>query len=326
MRRRRQPNLAKITVSAGFAALAVVVLAKCCYDRVAAPAAGNTKSSLGGVPSLAKGYCGATTQRHILGRTSIRPSYVKDYHRSNPIRSAGIPVFAGGAFASPPTLKYFDARGAAEVIRYLFAASGTKYEDYRYPFKMEGTFGQPGFKVTKEEFDADKASFKLPFQKVPVIEVEGHIYAQSKAIERYVAKQVGLFGKNDMEGLKIDMVCEQIRDIRDAWTKAKGYKMQPDMTDESVASTVNTFFDTDLPNHMDMLQRLVSDEGYFVGGSLSLADIQFYNFLNSGFGPAFAEKVTPLLEKYPKLAAIKTKVASEPGIKEWEANRPQTAF
>ena len=36
------------------------------------------------------------------------------------------------------TLRYFDARGAAEVIRTLFAAAELDYEDYRYTFSMDG--------------------------------------------------------------------------------------------------------------------------------------------------------------------------------------------
>ena len=36
------------------------------------------------------------------------------------------------------TLRYFDARGAAEVIRTIFAAANVDYDDYRYTFSMDG--------------------------------------------------------------------------------------------------------------------------------------------------------------------------------------------
>ena len=36
--------------------------------------------------------------------------------------------------------------------------------------------------------------------RVPLLEVDGTKIGQSKAIERYIAKAVGLFGSNDIEG------------------------------------------------------------------------------------------------------------------------------
>eukprot|EP00667_Euglena_gracilis_P026359 EG_transcript_31635 len=46
------------------------------------------------------------------------------------------------AVAAPTkyTLRYFDARGVVEVVRFLFAIAGVPYEDHRYRF----TFGKPG--------------------------------------------------------------------------------------------------------------------------------------------------------------------------------------
>mmetsp|Transcript_31042 Transcript_31042/g.50440 ORF Transcript_31042/g.50440 Transcript_31042/m.50440 type:complete len:363 (+) Transcript_31042:71-1159(+) len=244
----------------------------------------------------------------------------------SPRSSVIVGLAAGGGFGSPPTLRYFNAKGAAEIIRYLFAISGTDYEDYRYPVQMEGVFGQPGFKAVKKEFDADQASGKMPFGKVPIFETEGITIAQSKAIERYVAKKVGLFGENELEGLRIDMICEQIRDIRDMWSRAKGNKMRPDMENEDIVKTVNLFFDEQLPKQMEMLEKLIDSSGFFVGDKVSLADISFYHFLNATFFGPFDQKISPILEKYPKLATLKSKVANIAEVKTWEETRPKTDF
>ncbi len=48
--------------------------------------------------------------------------------------------------------------------------------------------------------DADKP--KYIYQKIPVLEIDGGKYtiAQSKAIERFLARRFGMFGANDIEG------------------------------------------------------------------------------------------------------------------------------
>lgn len=74
--------------------------------------------------------------------------------------------------------------------------------------------------------DAKKAAgdFALAMDKVPILAVtEGGVttkFGQSKAIERFAAKRFGLFGENDLEGARIDMICEHVRDIKDACARA----------------------------------------------------------------------------------------------------------
>lgn len=50
--------------------------------------------------------------------------------------------------------------------------------------------------------------------QMPVLEVDGERVHQSVAIERYVAKLVGLAGANDWENLQIDSVVETVNDLR----------------------------------------------------------------------------------------------------------------
>jgi len=61
-------------------------------------------------------------------------------------------VLASAATASGLTLKYFDARGAAETTRVLLAIGGIAYTDHRYAIG-------PGFEAP--EFKADKESGAL---------------------------------------------------------------------------------------------------------------------------------------------------------------------
>ena len=69
---------------------------------------------------------------------------------------------------------------------------------------------------------ATAGEFEAALGKVPILYVDGVALPQSKAMERYVAKQVGLMGSTPMEEAQIDAICEHQRDIRDAFGKVDG--------------------------------------------------------------------------------------------------------
>lgn len=54
----------------------------------------------------------------------------------------------------------------------------------------------------------------MPYGQMPVLEIDGKQYAQSVALARYLAKQVGLAGKDDLENLQIDMAVDLFTDFR----------------------------------------------------------------------------------------------------------------
>lgn len=54
----------------------------------------------------------------------------------------------------------------------------------------------------------------MPMGQMPVLEVDGQRVHQSIAIERYVAKRVGLAGANDWENLQIDSAVDTVNDLR----------------------------------------------------------------------------------------------------------------
>ena len=52
-----------------------------------------------------------------------------------------------------------------------------------------------------------------PFGKLPVLEIDSKVLTQSKATCRYLARKVGLTGKDDWENLQIDIMVETITDL-----------------------------------------------------------------------------------------------------------------
>ena len=80
----------------------------------------------------------------------------------------------------------------------LFKLAGQPFEDVRYNFTVKD--GQ----YIKPEWDADKPTYV--YEKIPVLEVnEGgkFVIAQSKAIERFLARRFNMLGDNDIEAALI---------------------------------------------------------------------------------------------------------------------------
>ena len=49
---------------------------------------------------------------------------------------------------------------------------------------------------------------------MPVLEIDGKKYSQSKSICRYLAKKFNLYGSNELEALEIDASADAVDDIR----------------------------------------------------------------------------------------------------------------
>lgn len=217
-------------------------------------------------------------------------------------------------------LSYFDARGAAETSRVIFAVAGVSYKDNRYSFSFVD--GKPQVEDRHAE-DKAAGNFASNLDRLPMLNVDGTVFGQSKAIERYLASEFKLMGANALEAAQVDAFCEHTRDMTTAYGKERGSPFGP-MSDEIKAALDKWYAET-LPGWFAKLEKVVSsEEGFAVGGATSLADVCLHQLVTSGMGGD--ERTAAALEAYPKLAAIVGKVAALEGVKTWEATRPQTSF
>jgi len=225
---------------------------------------------------------------------------------------------------SPYKLTYFDIRGLAENARIILAAAKQEYEDCRLSF----SFGTPGdfSTIKRPEFDEMKAKGQLDASmgKVPLLEVNGVKIGQSKAIERFLASQLGMMGSSPTEAAQVDQLGETVRDIKDAYQKARGIQ------DEAEKKTaIDKWFAEDLPNYMSLAEKsLPAGPGPFlVGGKLSLADILFYTLLLApgGFFDN-TEGAKASFQSSPKIKAAMEAVDALPQLKEYFASRKETPF
>ncbi|XP_015589496.1 glutathione S-transferase [Cephus cinctus] len=199
-----------------------------------------------------------------------------------------------------PTYKvtYFPVKALGEPIRFLLSYGGVEFIDDRFD-----RANWPALKPT------------MPFGQVPVLEVDGKKINQSMAICRYLAKQFGLTGKDDWQNLEIDVAVDNINDLRTRLGAAH-YE-----ANEEAKKEKRKVADELVPFYLERLDAQVKKNGgYFVGGSLTWADIYFVAILDYlNFMATY-----DLVEKYPNLKQLKDKVLAIPSIKAWVDKRPDS--
>jgi glutathione S-transferase len=227
-------------------------------------------------------------------------------------------------------LVYFDLRGAADPTRYLLAVANAPYDDFRYPMRASGK----GFGVD-DNFLRDKQAghFGINMGQLPILQIltpQGKISAtigQSHSINRFIAEQHELFGKDPIERAWIDGIYESVRDIRSVWFQKKkaGFAERKDWL-------VN-----ELPEKCNALEAsLPSRNGgvWLVGEGPSLADVALYAMLGSqtslvtGATESFFDFDANVIEKAytecPRLCACVKEMCALKSVQQWEERRPDT--
>jgi len=199
---------------------------------------------------------------------------------------------------------YFDGRGAAEVSRLLFAQAGVSFEDAR-----------------QKDWPARKG--EMPYGQMPVLELDGEKFAESHAIERYLARSFNLYGSGSpIDAFRIDMVCEGLIDISTGYGNIR-YRAK----DEEKKDKFAAFFKDDVSKWLGFLTTALKKnnggKGFFVGDAVSLADIHTYNQL---WSLTQHEGQSAILDNFAELKALVARVGALPNIAKWVASRPPSQF
>ncbi|XP_052260884.1 glutathione S-transferase 1-like isoform X2 [Dreissena polymorpha] len=205
-------------------------------------------------------------------------------------------------------LYYFDGRGAAELARLVFKQAGVDFEDIRY---------------TGEEWPQHKS--EMPLGAMPVLEVDGRKICQSLAIARYLAKEFGLFGSNNMEAFVIDELFEIFAEIMNNHL----WKIFYEEDENKKAELAETFKKDSAAKYLNLIEKRLkentSGSGFYVGSEVTVGDLLLYNsmYANRKWLGQFSVDVyegRPLLEEHFKLVGVL------PNIAKWVQERPETAF
>ena len=202
-------------------------------------------------------------------------------------------------------LYYFNGRGAAEVIRLVFAQAGVEYEDVR---------------LTWDGSQWAEFKPKTPYGVMPVLDIDGKVVGGSMPITRYLARQFGLAGDDDMARLVLEGAEDAINDF-----KTKMYAMFFEKDEEKKATLKKDLTENVIPMSFGALERLAASntacaEGWFHGSKVSYVDFFFTHIVEY-----IMEHASPnAVDDYPALKKLTESVKSLPNIAKWIKERPQT--
>ncbi|GFS26897.1 glutathione S-transferase [Elysia marginata] len=198
-------------------------------------------------------------------------------------------------------LVYFDARGRAELLRLILHQSGVKFEDVRIAFA--------DWPTTKP---------KLPFDAVPYLEIDGKAFNESLCLARFAARRHGLIGKTDIDALHADQVLAQTDDLRQRMIRIKFDSV---CTEDQKKELKKKFEEEQLPAYLDKMNKQLeaNKSGFFVGDALTMAELAVYDITENP-----VKENPKVLDKYPKIAAMRKMVESLPNLKDYLKNRKDT--
>ena len=188
-------------------------------------------------------------------------------------------------------LHYFKGRGRAETTRWMLAINNIDFiniflEDYN-------------------DFDDLKASGKLPFNQLPLLELDDLKLSQSSAMISFLARRGDLYGKTNEDAVRCDMLVGAVGDFNVPAMQFT-FKADKDEASRDLDESLKKF-----GKHFEFI--LTQNEGEFlVGQKLSVADIIMAESLTS-----FIEFCPTCLNNYPLLKQLQEKVVSEHNINEY---------
>ena len=182
-------------------------------------------------------------------------------------------------------LTYFDFDGGrGEVARLALHAGGIAFEDRRIPGK-----------------DWPKHRDQMPFQAMPVLEVDGKVVTQSNTINRYVGKLAGLYPKDEWQAVLCDEVMDVAEDIstKIGNTIALDAEQKKKVREELAAGPI--------PRFLQQLEARLKAAGgeYFADKRLTVADLKVFlwiRWIKSGvldhIPKDLPDRVAPLLAQH----------------------------
>nr|AAA37754.1 glutathione transferase [Mus musculus domesticus]1GUK_A Chain A, GLUTATHIONE S-TRANSFERASE A4-4 [Mus musculus]1GUK_B Chain B, GLUTATHIONE S-TRANSFERASE A4-4 [Mus musculus] len=196
--------------------------------------------------------------------------------------------------AAKPKLYYFNGRGRMESIRWLLAAAGVEFEEE--------------FLETREQYEKMQKDGHLLFGQVPLVEIDGMMLTQTRAILSYLAAKYNLYGKDLKERVRIDMYADGTQDLMMMIAVA------PFKTPKEKEESYDLILSRAKTRYFPVFEKILKDHGeaFLVGNQLSWADIQLLEAILM-----VEELSAPVLSDFPLLQAFKTRISNIPTIKKF---------
>lgn len=189
---------------------------------------------------------------------------------------------------TPARLTYFRGRGRAETTRWMLAAAEVDFVNVA----IETPDGLAGL----------RASGKLPFDQMPLLELDGHCLSQSSAMIRYLARRSGLYGVNDIDAMWCDMIAGVVADFAETAMQA-AFKPTADIARGELEARFVKFG----PRFEARIAQQGS--GFCAAAGMTFADVVLSEALSS-----YLEWCPDILDATPHLKGMYQVVTTRPGI------------
>ena len=221
------------------------------------------------------------------------------------MNNLSLPYNTDFEFKKMPTYKlyYFQGRGRAELIRWIFIQAGVPYEDIRF---------------TQEEWATFKP--KTPYGGLPSLEIDGKMFGGSAPIERYIAEQYGLAGSNELENFELNTIFDVTQDLL-----LRVVLHHFEKEEKRKADLKKELEETHLPKYLEVLNKRITDngaaDGWIYGKNVTYVDLRIAQLAD------LILLASPnALDAYPAVAKLKAAVEALPNIAKWIKERPQSEF
>ena len=206
------------------------------------------------------------------------------------------------------TLYYFKIPfWRAEVTRLSLYIGNIPFEDFRIEGDDYDKFKQTGELPNKKI---------APFKQLPVLDVDGKIFAQTGAIARFCGKLSGLYPKNDdYKAALIDQIIEGAQDINYLVTLSSRDK---DPEKKKVARDI--LATRHLPKWFKFLEDLLKQNTksvYFVENELTIADLAIWRLLGWLKSGMLDGVPTTILDNYENLNKLREEIYKNPKVIKW---------
>ena len=206
------------------------------------------------------------------------------------------------------TLYYFKiAFWRAEMTRLALYIGDIPFNNYIIEGKDRDNFKNSGILPNKKI---------APFRQLPVLDVDGKIFAQTGAIARFCGKLSGLYPKDDdLAAARIDQVIEVAQDINYLFTLSSRDKEK-----EKLKLARKILATKHLPKYFNFLENLIKENDnslFFVGENISIADLAIWRLLG-WFESGIIDGVpTNILEPYENLKKMRNEIYKHPKVNDW---------
>ncbi|NQV99551.1 MAG: glutathione S-transferase family protein [Rhodospirillales bacterium] len=191
-------------------------------------------------------------------------------------------------------LTYFKGRGRAETTRWMLAINQISFENIAI--------------ANKEELAALRGSGKLPFDQMPLLEIDGLCLSQSSAMVRYLARKGGFYGDNDSDAWQCDLVAGAVADFAETALQAA---FQP------TAAVAIAGLEVRFGKFGPRFEARLAANGAAVsaGSRLSFADVVLAEALSN-----YLEWCPDILDATPLLKDLYGRVTGQPGVARYLAS------